>query len=115
MSVRQSIADALDTVTGLSGHTIQPPAPTAGQGWPEWVGTRYTNVANCGATPDLVEWQVILMLPALDVTHGDTVRDWAAAALSTVGAVTEARPDTVPLTADADAPVIRYTLTTPGG
>jgi hypothetical protein len=108
---RQAIADALGTVTGVSGHLQQPPSPTAGQGWPQWVQTRYTNVPDCGPVADGTDWEVLVMLPALDPLHADALRDMIATALGTVASVETAEPDTLDLAPDSNpAPVIRYTL-----
>jgi hypothetical protein len=111
MTVRQEIAYALGTVTGVSGHLARPAAPTAGAGWPQWVQTRYTNVPDCGPVPDGTDWEVIVMLPALDPLHADALRDMVATALGTIASVETAEPDTIELTSDGNpAPVIRYTL-----
>lgn len=113
---RQQIADALSTIPGVSGHPDQPPAPVPGQGWPQWQRTVYAAGAGCTAIPDTQEWDVLLLLPALDPHSGDQLRDQVAAALSTVGTVTEARPDSIPLQPDQPStPVVRFTLTTSGG
>jgi len=110
---RQAIADALDTVLGVSGHLAQPPAPTAGQGWPLWVRTRYTNVPDCGPVPDGTDWEVVVILPALDPLHSDALRDMVATALGSVASVEAAEPDTLDLAADGNpVPVVRYTLQT---
>src|SRR6187401_373913 len=113
---RQALADALDTVLGVSGHLSQPPAPTAGQGWPLWVRTAYTNVPACGPVPDGTDWEVLVILPALDPLHVDALRDMVATALGTVAGVESAEPDTLDLGADSNpVPVIRYTLQTHEG
>jgi len=114
---RQALADALDTVLGVSGHLTQPPAPTAGQGWPLWVRTSYTNVPDCGPVPDGTDWEVVVILPALlDTAHVDALRDMVATALGSVAAVESAEPDTLDLAAETNpVPVIRYTLQTHEG
>lgn len=113
---RTRIADALSTVTGVSGHVALPPSPTAWQGWPVWQRTEYTNVPSCGAVPEFDEWFVWLLLPALDPNVVDQVRDLVAAALSQVGDVADAEPDTYPLQQDQPGVIgIRYSVTTRGG
>jgi hypothetical protein len=110
MSIRQAIADALG-LAGMSGHPVQPGAPSPGQGWPSWVRTTYVNVPSCGPVADSSEWDVVLLLPALDWAAGDAARDAVAAALGTVGSVESAEPGDFQLQPDGPAsPTIRYSL-----
>ena len=108
---RQAFADALDTVTGVAGHLVQPSAPVPGQGWPQWVQTRYVSTS-CGPRPDGSEWEVLVVLPVLNPTAGDALRDTIAEALGAVGTVELAEPGTLELAADwtQPAPIIRYTV-----
>lgn len=109
MNARELVAAALSTVPGVTGHPVQPASPSPGQAWPEWRRTAYTD--SCGAIPDPADWEVVLVLPALDPTAVDDLRDEVAAALSTVAETTEAVPDTVQLQADGTgAPAIRFTI-----
>lgn len=59
---RQAIADALSTVSGVTGYPARPDALNEGDGWPQWRG----------ATPQAYAfentWAVLVILPAGEVS-----------------------------------------------
>lgn len=66
---RQAIADALSTVTGVTGYPANPGTPTVGDGWPQWRG----GVPHAGALENT--WNVLIVLPQDDETSADSFAD----------------------------------------
>lgn len=55
---RLALAEALSTVTGLTGYTVRPKAPRIGDAWPLWRGSER------GAGHGYLEtWAVVIVTP----------------------------------------------------
>jgi hypothetical protein len=110
---RADIAAAL-TAAGVAGHEEMPATITAGQGWPEWVSTRYDETSG-GCQPAITEWVVWLVLPPYNTAaEADSVRDTVAASLGAVAAVDQARPALITVTDGGGntIPAIQYQIRT---
>lgn len=110
---RAELRAALDAA-GVTGHESMPNTPTAGQGWPEWVRTTYTETAG-QCVPAETEWTVWVVLPAYGfTTAADVARDRIAQALHDVAAVDQSDPALIAVTEGGGntLPALRYTVRT---
>jgi hypothetical protein len=110
---RADIADAL-AGAGVSGHEAMPNTITAGQGWPEWVSTTYTETVG-GCQPAQTEWVVWVVLPPYNTAaEADTIRDTIADRLGAISAVDQSRPALITVTDGGGntIPAIQYQIRT---
>lgn len=74
-TIRQEIAAALSTVSGVHGHASRPSALNEGDAWPQWRG----GVPHAGAVEST--WAVLIVLPQTDDVSADSFADSHGAAL----------------------------------
>lgn len=67
--VRQAIADAVSTVSGLTGYAQRPPSAREGDAWPQWRGGE-----RAAGREFLQTWAVMLLLPQSQEVLAD---EWA--------------------------------------
>jgi len=108
-ATRQAIVDALDTVTGVTGHLSIPDTPAAGDGWPVWESGafRFGKLTQ----PIVHTYSAFVLLPAgytPDVVDaGDSLVEQLMHALNKVGTVDVAEPVLVPVDNTSTMPAIR--------
>lgn len=117
MSTRDSIADALSTVTGVHGYAVPPTTLLPGISWPIWQGAAPDSYGGLRST-----WHVLVTLPnpdlATTIDAADPLVDTVWAALLDVGEVSAIDVAQVQVADPAGAaqplPALRFTLLTSG-
>lgn len=112
MSARGRIVEALATVEGINGHATKPDAPVAGDAWPVWAMTNYGGKLSLVA---LTDYDVVAIVPAgyavTTIEATDGLLPMLAAALSKVGTLTNAVPDSVLVADSSTMPAVRLRIT----
>lgn len=67
--VRQEIADAVSTISGLTGYARRPAAAREGDAWPQWRGAERAD-----GQAVLQTWVVLILLPQSNESLAD---EWA--------------------------------------